>query len=338
MDFRLEWALITLTVFSFVLILYLIRRMRSFQELIQSHTSQFQQSLSQRMDSNIQTVSGHLGIITGQITNTANVMNQVQGRLGQMQEATKQVFELARQISSLQEVLQSPKIRGGLGEFLLADLLSQSLAGDAYRLQYRFRSGTIVDAAIVTGETLLCIDSKFPLENFRKMLHAAGTEQDSLRKSFFNDVKKHVNDIADKYILPAEKTLDFAMMFIPAENVYYEIIARDDGGLYQHCLKRRVIPVSPNTFYAYLQVILMGLRGLRISEQASRILAQMQQLEGDLDRFGSSFLKVGSHIRDAQNSFDRTELQFRKLRKKVDALGETEDAEDEKELMEPQPD
>jgi DNA recombination protein RmuC len=137
---------------------------------------------------------------------------------------------------------------------------------------------------------------------------------------FLSDVKKHVNDIAEKYILPDENTFDFALMFIPAENVYYELIIRDDSKLYEHCLSKKVIPVSPNTFYAYLQVVMMGFRGFQISEHARYILAQLQQLGNDVKRFEGDFTKIGGHIRDAQNSFDKSSARLEKLKRKVETM------------------
>jgi DNA recombination protein RmuC len=203
------------------LVTYLFRQVQHVREDLQTQVLQLQQAVSQRFDANVQTVTSHLGIITGQMNNTNSVVSQVEGRLGQMQEATKQIFDLARQMSSLQEILQSPKMRGGLGEYLLKDLLSQCLNSEAYKMQWAFKNGMIVDAALFIGKNVLCVDSKFPLENFRRLYQTESeTERKNLRKQFLSDVKKHVNDIASKYILPDERTFDFALMFIPAENVY----------------------------------------------------------------------------------------------------------------------
>lgn len=313
--------LLVVIVVLFLALAFLARQIQNAKSDLQSQVNQMQQSFSQRFDSNIQTVSGHLGIITSQIGSTTSIVAQVEGKLGQLQEASRQIFDLARDVSKLHDILQSPKMRGGLGEFLLGDLLSQCLQSSFYKTQYSFSRGTIVDAALFVGDHILCIDSKFPLENFRKMMSVEGDEQrKALRRQFLSDVKKHVNDIADKYILPEENTLDFAFMFIPAENVYYELIVREDAGLYDHCLKRRVIPVSPNTFYAYLQVVLTGLRGFQISEKAREILAQLQQVSNDLERFDTEFGKIGAHLRDASGSFDRSDLRLQKLKKKIASL------------------
>jgi DNA recombination protein RmuC len=181
-----------------------------------------------------------------------------------------------------------------------------------------------LDAALFVGNKILCIDAKFPLENFRRTFQCESEEErKNARKVFLSDVKKHVNTIAEKYILPDEDTFDFALMYIPAENVYYELIVKEESNLFEHCLAKKVIPVSPNTFYAYLQVIVMGLRGFQISEQAKVILAQIQQMRNDLERFESDFGKIGSHLRDAEKSFDRSQERFRKLKDKVATMGST---------------
>ena len=317
-----------------VVVFSLLKRIQDMKGDIQQQMNGLQQNFSQRLDSNVQTVASHLGIITNQINNTTNVVTQVEGRLGQMQEASRQIFDLAKQISNLHNILQSPKMRGGLGEFLLTDLVSQCLDGSSYKEQFRFAGGTIVDMALFVGQRTLCIDSKFPLENFRRMLLSEQEEdKKQLRKLFLNDVKKHVNDISGKYILPDEGTFDFALMFIPAENVYYELIVKEDGDLYSHCLGKKVIPVSPNTFYAYLQVILMGLRGFQISEQAKRILGQLQQLNHDLGRFEGDFSKMGVHLRNAQSSFEGSVQKLGKLKSKVEAMGTRLPEEEQKELF-----
>lgn len=310
---------------------YVLKQLQQVRSELMMQSSQMQQNVSQRLDTNVSTMSSHLGIITGQITNTTNVVSQVEGKLGQMQEASRQIYDLARQISSLKDILQSPKMRGSLGEFLLNDLLCSCLEAHSYKMQYPFKSGNVVDAAIFLNQRVLCVDSKFPLENFRKMYDTdSEDEKKSLRKTFLSDVKKHVNSIAEKYILPDEDTFDFALMFIPAENVYYELIVRDDSQLYEHCLAKKVIPVSPNTFYAYLQVILMGLRGFQITEQAKVILAQLQQLENDLGRFESDFQKIAVHLQDAQSSFTKADGKLARLKKKVTAMGTARIEEEEK--------
>lgn len=318
--------------------IFLFRQMQQLRETVQLQIGQLQQAVSQRVDANLQTVSSLTGTITSQLTNTTNIVAQVEGKLGQMQEASSRIYDLAKQMSSLQEILQSPKMRGGLGEFLLSELLAQCLHQESYKMQHPFKNGTIVDAALFVGNHTLCVDSKFPLENFRRLYQTESeAEKKALRKQFLSDVKKHVNDIALKYILPDEETFDFALMFIPAENVYYELIIRDQSDLYEHCLAKRVVPVSPNSFYAYLQVIIQGLRGFQISEKAREVLTQLQKVENELDRLGIDFTKIGSHLRDAQSSFDRSDVRLEKLKKAVAGMGSSDIEEDSEENVIPLP-
>jgi len=321
MDLLSVASLLVLAVLVTIAI-YVLKQVQQTRTDLQNQVAQLQQNVSQRFDSNVQTVTSSLGIITNQMSNTTNVVTQVEGKLGQMQEASRRILEVATQISSLQDILQSPKMRGGLGEFLLSDLLSQCMQTHSFQLQYPFRSGSIVDAALFIGDRILCIDSKFPLENFRRIFQTGlEDEKKSLRKLFLSDVKKHVNAICEKYILPDENTLDFALMFIPAENVYYELIVREDASLYEHCLQKKVIPVSPNTFYAYLQVILMGIRGFQISEQAKYILSRLQQIGNDLNNFETDFRKIGGHLRNVQSSFSNADKRLQSLKNKVEAMG-----------------
>jgi DNA recombination protein RmuC len=302
-------------------VIYLLKQVQQVKTDLQAQVSQLNQNVSQRFDANVQTVTGQLGIISGHMSNTTNIVSQVEGKLGAVQEASRRIFDLARQISSLQDILQSPKMRGGLGEYLLGDLLSQCLPSGSYRLQHSFRGGTVVDAALFVGKMILCIDSKFPLENFRRLLQMdSDEEKKAFRKEFLSDVKKHVNAIAQKYILPDENTLDYALMFIPAENVYYELIVRDDSNLYEYCLEKKVIPVSPNSFYPYLQLVLLGLRGFQISEQAKSILAKLQQTENDLARLETEFGKLNSHLRDALSSFNKADQRLQALKITISAM------------------
>src|SRR5262249_25534254 len=172
-------------------------------------------------------------------------------------------------------------------------------------LQHGFRSGERVDAAIRLGERLVPVDAKFPLEDFRRMLDAADDEARSrARKAFIARVRKHGDDAATKYVLPDEGTYDFALMYIPAENVFYEAVVRDEGAeLASYALARKVIPVSPGTLYAYLQAIVLGLRGLRIEARAQEVLDQLGRLAGDLGRLRDDFRLVGKHLGNAQQAF-----------------------------------
>jgi DNA recombination protein RmuC len=179
-----------------------------------------------------------------------------------------------------------------------------------------------VDAVIKLGGSLVPVDSKFPLENFKRILEAPTEEEKGkARKQFIADVKRHIDAIANKYILPDEGTYDFALMYIPAENVYYETIIKDDSAgdknLSQYALSKRVIPVSPNSFYAYLQAIVLGLKGMKIEERAKEIIQYLSRLQGDFSRFRDEFNLLGKHLGHAQSSFQNAERRLDQFGQKL---------------------
>ncbi len=212
---------------------------------------------------------------------TTESFAQIQQGLGQLSEASRHMEQVGKEIASLGDLLRAPKLRGGIGEFFLGDLLAQMLSPEHYELQYTFRSGERVDAVVRLAAGMVPVDSKFPLESFQRMISLEDeAARAQARKEFLRVVKKHIDAIADKYIRPDEGTFDFALMYIPAENVYYEIILREEElgeekGLLEHALQKHVIPVSPNSFYAYLQAIALGLRGMQIEQQSKEILGYL---------------------------------------------------------------
>ena len=254
------------------------------------------------------------------------VFGEVNKSLGKLEEGTKQIEAIGRDIASLQEVLRAPKFRGGLGELMLERLLDDILPRQNYKLQYRFQSGEAVDAVIQIGDNLVPIDSKFPLEDFQRVLAAeSDRERETLRRQFTRTVKKHIDNVT-KYILADEGTFDFALMYIPAENVYYETILRDgaEGSeVYSYALQKRVIPVSPNSFYAYLQVIILGLKGLHIENAAGDILRHLQRLQGDLDDFQNDYDTLGGHINHAASKYDDAGRKLARLEDKLRIASET---------------
>jgi DNA recombination protein RmuC len=262
-------------------------------------------------------------VISQRLETTSRTVSDVQTNLARLEESNKRIFEVGKDISSLQEILRAPKIRGGLGEFLLSDLLSQILPSKHFSLPYAFKSGERVDAVIRLADRLVPVDSKFPLENLRKLLQADTDGDRKLwRRRFISDVKLHINAIAKKYIVPDEGTLPFALMYIPAENVYYETIVKDqdaeDGkSIADYSMQKRVIPVSPNTFYLYLQTIILGLKGLEIEKNAEEIISALGRLRVDFDRFDRDFQLVRTHLRNATVCYDSAD---RKLQRFEDRL------------------
>jgi len=266
------------------------------------------------------------GEISKRLDNAARVIGDVQKNIGELSEASKQIFEVGKNIATLQEILQPPKLRGGLGEQFLGELLSQVLPPQFFTLQYMFSNGERVDAVVRLGEKIVPIDSKFPLDNFRRIINCkAEEERKACQKVFYRDVKKHIDDIASKYIVPNEGTYDFALMYIPAENVYYETITKDDAfgeekGILNYALKKKVIPVSPNLFFAYLQVIVLGLKGLQIEKDAQKILALLASLKKDLGGFQEDFQLVGKHISNAMNKFEEARRRLDKFNFKLEQI------------------
>ena len=279
-----------------------------------------------------QQVQGQVSVTeqsVGQKLQQANEsIEKVAGELGRLQEATRKVEEVGRNVASLQDLLRAPKMRGGLGEFFLAELLAQIFppGGEFFKLQYGFSDGERVDAVICLQDRLVPVDSKFPLENFQKMGQAVTNEErNAWRKVFVRDVKLHIDAIAQKYIRPAERTFDFALMYIPAENVYYETIIKEDGvadekGIFQHALEKKVIPVSPNSFYAYLAVIVQGLNGFDVERHAQEILGSLMKLKSELAAVREDLNRAGKQMGNAVENFQKADKHLGKFQDRLENI------------------
>lgn len=301
-------------------------------------------SVNRQMSSIIEQVNKQLGSVTGQmldaqktvgerLDNAARVVSEVQKGLGSLTQASERIYEVGKDIASLQEILRAPKLRGGLGELFLGDLLAQVLPNANFTLQYKFKTGETVDAIVQLGLGMVPVDAKFPLENFRRMIETSvEADRKANRKKFVADVKRHIDAIASKYILPDEGTFDFALMYIPAENVYYETIIRDEAlgeesSISAYALERRVIPVSPNSFYAYMQAIVLGLRGMRIEKSAQEIIRQLARLKGDFSRFTDDFDVLGKHITNLKNKYDDSSRRLSTFGDKLAGTGDDHPAQ-----------
>ena len=309
----------------------LVHVMQQVNSQLGQVTSQVNTRLGQVTDQ-LQKSTGDLNT---RLDNAAKVVSDVSKGLGGLSEATKKVFEVGKDIASLQEILRSPKLRGGLGELFLGELLAQILPPAHFTLQHRFKSGEVVDAVIRLGHNLVPVDAKFPLENFKRVIEVSSEEeQRAAKRKFISDVKKHIDAISGKYILPDEGTFDFALMYIPAENVYYELIIKDeamdtDKGLLNYAFTKRVIPVSPNSFYAYLQTILLGLKGMHIEERAQEILTNLARLSGDFRKFQEEFELVGKHLTNTKSRYDEADKKLAKFEDKLLSLSDASPAIEE---------
>jgi len=248
--------------------------------------------------------------------------------IGDLKKNLGEMSEVGKGIKSLQEFLQSPKLRGNIGEQVLSDMIGQTFPRNSFHLQYAFHSGLKVDAVLKTDAGLLCIDSKFPMENFTKM-HKGDTEEErrSSKKDFINDVKKHITDISKKYILPEEGTMDFALMYIPSESVYYEIVNMEE--LMDIARKARVYAVSPNTLYAHLQVLLLSFQGKELEQKTQEVFRLLRAIQRYYERIDACLGVMGKHVTNAYNSMNTVSSSFSQLGQKLSQTKRIEASKEE---------
>jgi DNA recombination protein RmuC len=248
----------------------------------------------------------------------------LQKQVGEMTEQARQLSDVSKAVTAIEHVLRSPKLRGNFGEEQLENLLGLVFSKQQYELQHRFASGETVDAVLLLPLGQVAVDAKFPLENFRRIAESENEEEKRvLRRDFLRDVRKRVDEIATRYIRPAEGTLPFALMYIPAENVYYEAVIRNEDEpfqLYRYCLEKRVIPVSPNSFYAYLQTIMVGLKGMQVSQRAESIVREIESLKIELEKFTRAYDTVGTHLKNATAKLEESSRLLNKVELRVEGL------------------
>jgi DNA recombination protein RmuC len=286
------------------------------------------QNVSQRLESVTKAlhdgVSNSAQIATQGQTAIANELKNTREQIGHIQKQLGEFQELGRGISSatksLEGILGGAKTRGLLGEVTLERLLEDSLPSSQYATQYSFSSGEAADAVIfLRDKKLVAIDSKFPLDAFRRI----GAEGEEAKRAFATAVKGHADSIAKKYIVPNEGTLDLALMFVPSESVYYEMLMTEDSKgepLDSYCRGKNIIAVSPNTLYAHLCVIHLGLRGMQIEENAKRISAGLSGIHKQMDTFTDVFERLGTHLKNAQQSYGEADKRLEKTQNTLDNL------------------
>ena len=337
-----------------------VAQLRTDVQLLRASTESFVQNISNAFSSQLQQVTSHvqksladvtsqLGArmdsvnqqVTEQLNQGASVMNAsthavseriasvqntfagLQKQVGEMTEQARQLSDLSKSVTAIEHVLRAPKMRGNFGEEQLETLLGLVFARQQFVLQHRFSSGEVADALLLLPPGNVAVDSKFPLENFRRISENGNEdERRSTRREFLRDVRRRVDEIATRYIRPAEGTLPFALMYVPAENVYYETIIRDDDGfqLYRYCLEKRVVPVSPNSFYAYLQTIMVGIKGLQVGQRADAIVREIESLRIELEKFGKAYETIGQHIRNASSKLEEGTRLLTKVELRVESL------------------
>lgn len=251
--------------------------------------------------------------INERLTNAARVISLVHKELGTVQERFKGFEEFNE--------LLHPKMRGNIGEQILSDMLSQVFSAEHYSLQFKFRDGQTVDAIIKTAAGIVPIDSKFPLENFKQLTRAtADDERKIASREFVKAVKKHVDDIAKKYILPEEGTVNFAVMYVPSENVYYHIITDDENDLLDYAKSKGILMTSPHGFFNFLRIILMGLERSKLQEQAQKIWEILKGVQQESGRFQDTLGVLARHVTNAKSAMDTAHSGYAKLTGKLDQV------------------
>ncbi|MBR0100592.1 MAG: DNA recombination protein RmuC [Treponema sp.] len=253
-------------------------------------------------------------------------LSEIQQKLGSLEAAANQMQEIGKEVGSLKSILHAPKLRGNFGEYLLYNLLKDTLPPKNFATQYQFSDGSAVDAIIRLGKNIIPVDSKFPLESFERYLASSDSESKKKAKTeFIRSVKGRIDEISKKYIRPQEGTFDFALMYIPSESVYYEILTNDTQKgyeLFDYAMKSRVIPVSPNTFYAYLMSIVYGLKGMKIEEQAESIIKKISGIQKSFADLTEEITTLGKHLSNASAKFSEVKEKSEKIERQISNISE----------------
>lgn len=263
-------------------------------------------SMNEKIDKTSETINERL-------TNAARVIASVQKELGTVQERFKGFEEFNE--------LLHPKMRGNIGEQILADMLGQVFPAEQFALQHKFKGGETVDAIIRTQAGIVPVDSKFPLENFKQLTRARTDDERKIAtRDFVKAVKKHIDDISKKYLLPEEGTVNFAVMYVPSENVYYQILTDDENALLEYAKGKSVLITSPHAFFSLLRVILMGLERNKLQEQAQKIWEILKGVQQESLRFGETIGVLSRHVTNAKNAMDTVHSGYDKLNGKLEQV------------------
>ncbi|MBD3238543.1 MAG: DNA recombination protein RmuC [Candidatus Moranbacteria bacterium] len=345
----MEKIIIILIVFGFAVIIYLVNR--KFEELkqeqdkknqdklimpllsdlrqevhkfsgqsrneIQNRLDRISDLLSKGIDNSTQTIEK-------QFKESRNLIDQTARKIERFEQTNKKIADFAGQMQSLENILRNPKQRGVLGEYYLESMLKNVFEPDRYKMQYRFKNGDIVDAAIFYKKKILPIDSKFTLRQYNEMVEEVDPQKKQrLQKEIYASIKKRIDETA-KYIRPKESTFDFAFMFIPSEGLYHDLLNAKIGELKQtaddlidYAYRRKVILVSPTSFYAYLQTVLHGLSLVKMKESIGDFKKNIEKLDRHLKNYQVYFQKVGVHLATTVGAYNNSAKEFAKIDKDV---------------------
>lgn len=299
-------------IIGFTLLIYFLNKKLSgnkTDKALMEWLKTMQSTVDSSSSQTIKTLQENSKQLNERLDNAARVIRDVEKEVGEMSE-------IGRNMRELQDFLKSPKLRGNIGEQVLKDLISQMFPRSSFFLQYSFKSGDIVDAAIKTDAGILPIDSKFPMENFQKMTKSTDkTQKEIFEKEFIKDIKRHIDAISKKYILPSEGTMDFALMYVPSESVYYEVVNKTD--VLDYARRGRVYLVSPSTLYAHLQTILLSFEGKKMESKSKQLFTLLRSIQIDYEKVDANIVVLGKHINNAYSQFSNVYSGFSTLGQKL---------------------
>jgi DNA recombination protein RmuC len=317
------FILIAIVILGFIILAYFLnRKLSGFEnkktdQALLEWLKNMQSTISNSSTETVRTLQENTKQLNERLDTAAKVIRDVEKEVGQMSE-------IGRNMRELQDFLKSPKLRGNIGEQVLKDLIAQMFPKTSFYLQYEFKSGEKVDAAIKTDAGILPIDSKFPMENYQKMTKATEKgEKQIFEKEFVRDVRKHIDAISKKYILPTEGTMDFALMYIPSESVYYEIVNQIE--VLDYARKARVYMVSPSTLYAHLQTILLSFEGKKIESKSKELFTLLRSMQIDYEKIEENMSTLGKHINNAYSQFGNVLSGFSNLGQKLNSTKHLEE-------------
>ena len=317
-------------------VIELNKSLNRMRENLDLNLNNFNEKVSEKIERNNVQLQNSM---TKQISESAKIVEEVSKRLTKLDETNNRVVNVADELKTLQNALQNPKQRGVLGEFYLAQVLENVLPPNAFQIQYKFKNGEIVDAAIFLDQhKILPVDSKFSLENYNRMIESEGEERKILAKKVRDDLKMRIDETS-KDSRPDENTMDFAFMFIPSESLYYDMLINKVGSqgserdLIEYAFRdKRVIVVSPTSFMAYLQTVLQGLKSLKIEEQSKEIQKRVSQLGTHISKYEDLMQRLGKSLGTTVNHFNNAHKELGKIDKDVVKIA----GEDSKSGVEPQ--
>ena len=293
--------------------------------LLQNQLQELSRTLDAKLGESTKALQSQFGESNRVVQTVHASLVSVTERLTKLDETNRQVVNFADQLQSLQDILKNPKQRGILGEYYLETLLKNVLPPGSFQMQYAFKDGTIVDAAVFVKDKVIPVDSKFSLENYNRLVEERDpAERERLEARFRADLKLRIDETA-KYVKTAEGTMEFAFMFIPHEAIYYDLLVAQVGAvkvntrdLIEYAFKEKhVIIVSPTSFLAYLQTVLQGLKALQIEESAKEIRSNVELLGKHLAAYEEYMKKLGGHIGTSVNMYNQAYHELAKVDKDV---------------------